>query len=194
MHESTLRSLVLLAGLGFASSAWALPWHIDMTDSETSKAYEHPMAPLPEGVMSQPHLLTPIAWRENAVRGSDAGNALTTPLDPNNPAVIEHGARMYDIYCTPCHGDGVKLGPVAAPGRYPAVAVLAGPNGRLGKVSDGWLYLTIRNGGGLMPAYGHAMDEEEIWSLIAWMRATLPDSKAPVPEPAAESAGEETAP
>jgi mono/diheme cytochrome c family protein len=192
MRDLTLRSVLVAVGLLAAPAAWALPWHVDLADSDTFKAYEHVMAPLPEGVMSQDNMLTPVSYRANYQRGSAEGEALVSPLDAGNPMVLAQGERMYNVYCTPCHGDGVKLGPVAAPGRYPAVAVLAGQAGRLNKISDGWVYLTVRNGGGLMPGYGHAMSEEEIWAVVAWMRATLPDSKAPVPEPVVESAGEES--
>lgn len=189
---SLVRGFVFLAGMAASSVAWALPWHIDMADAEMFKAYEREMAGLPEGVMSQQNLLTPIAYRRNYARGSEVGEALTNPLDSSDAAVLERGERMYGVYCTPCHGDGVNLGPVAQPGRYPAVAVLAGDGGRLQHVSDGWVYLTLRNGGGLMPAYGHAMNDDEMWSVVAWMRATLPNAAAPVPEPPAEAPSEET--
>ncbi|MBA2321438.1 MAG: cytochrome c, partial [Deltaproteobacteria bacterium] len=29
--------------------------------------------------------------------------------------------------------------------------------------SDAWLYLTIRNGGGIMPPYGWGMNDTEMW-------------------------------
>ena len=87
---------------------------------------------------------------------------------------------------SPCHGNGSELGPVGQPGRYPAVALLAGENGRLAKLTDGHVYLTIRNGSlsTLMPGYGYAMTDDEMWSLIAWMRAELPNGAYQAPEPA----------
>lgn len=194
------RALLVVAGMLASNSALALPWHIDLADAKTVKAYEERMRPLPEGVMSQTNMLTPIAYRRNFTRESSEGQGLANPLQPSE-AVMATGARMYDVYCTPCHGDGAKLGPVAAPGRYPAVAILKGAAGRVEKVTDGHLYLTVRNGGGLMPGYGWAMNEDEIWSLVAWMRKEFADGKLPVPavkdpEPtdaeAAPAEGEET--
>jgi mono/diheme cytochrome c family protein len=93
---------------------------------------------------------------------------------------------MFQTYCSPCHGDGINLGPVAAPGRYPGVAGLASPNGRLHLRSDGWIYLTMRNGGGIMPSYGWAMTDTEMWSVVRYVR-TLPDA-AYNPAPATPAA------
>jgi mono/diheme cytochrome c family protein len=36
--------------------------------------------------------------------------------------------------------------------------------------TDGYLYLTIRKGGGVMPGYGAAMDEHEMWSVVSYLR------------------------
>ena len=71
----------------------------------------------------------------------------------------------------------------------PAVAGLAGPDGRLQRPSDAWVYATIRNGSisTLMPAYGYAMDEREVWSVIHSMR-TL-DNGAYVPPAPVDGAG-----
>lgn len=182
MRDGACRAAVVVAVL-FAGPAWALPWNIDMVDSAAVKAYERVMMPLPEGVMSQPNLLTPVGYRRNYVRESAEGQALTNPLDASAPDILATGERMYNIYCQPCHGDGVALGPVAAPGRYPGVAVLAGPSGRLQGRTDGHVYLTIRNGGGIMNGYGWAMNDREMWSVVAWMRANLPNAKAPVIAP-----------
>jgi mono/diheme cytochrome c family protein len=41
-----------------------------------------------------------------------------------------------------------------------------------------------------MPGYGHAMNDEEMWAIVGWMRDAIPDSKAPVVEPAGDDAAE----
>lgn len=182
-----LRPLFTVAlGLGLSGTAWALPWNIDLVDGAQVKGYEREMAPLPEGVMSQPHLLTPIAYRPNHAWTSDARTTLVNPLDVTDE-VIATGATMYDAYCWPCHGDGVQLGPVSDKG-YPAVAVLGGDQGRMQNLPDGHVYLTIRNGSisKLMPAYGYGMSDDEMWALVAWMRAKLPNATYNAP-PAAET-------
>lgn len=194
MRDAFRRTVAGLT-LGLAAlpgAAWALPWNLDMVDSVAVKAYERAMAPLPEGVMSQPHVLTPIAYRRNFDWQSDARLTLQNPLESDD-TVLATGKRMYEVYCWPCHGDGVALGPVSDKG-YPAVAVLAGDKGRLKNLPDGHVYLTIRNGSisTLMPAYGYAMTDAEMWSLVAWMRDELPNGTyqppEAVPAPAAEDA------
>ncbi len=169
--------------------AAAMPWDLDMVDSDAIKAYEAEMRTLPAGVVSQPHLLTPLAWRKNYRRESPEGQALANPLDVADASVLSQGERMYGVYCTPCHGsDGVNLGPVAAPGRYPGIAILAGPDGRLQSRTDGHVYLTIRNGGGIMPSYDWAMNDAEMWSIVAYMRAEF-DQAAYVPPAPASAEG-----
>lgn len=180
------------AGLAASGVAFGLPWEIDMADSDAVKGYEQPMRPLPEGVVSQPHLLTPFPYLPNYVRGTPEGEALTNPF-PEDAAHLAMGERMYGTYCTPCHGDGIVLGPVAAPGRFPAVAVLAGEQGRAKLRTDGWIYLTVRNGGGLMPPYGWGMTNEEMWSVVQYVR-TLPDSQYRAPNTTAPAAPAEGSP
>lgn len=179
---------VLAALAGGSTAAFGLPWDLDMVDSQAFKGYEHKMEPLPEGVVSQQNLISPKYYVPSYPVPSAETAALFSPL-PNTPETIAKGEKFYHIYCTPCHGDGVNLGPVAAPGRVPAVAVLSGPDGRLNRLTDGWVYMTIRHGSisKIMPAYGYTMTESEVWSIVHYLR-TL-DNGAYVPpaptEPAA---------
>ncbi len=188
--NSTIRTTARVAGvLGFlaltSTVAFGLPWDVDMADAQTVKAYEYRMNPLPEGVVPQDNILTPTRFAENFQLGSEEGKALINPFPQQSQAHLATGAKMYDIYCTPCHGDGQTLGKVSEAG-YPGIAILAGPSGRLQKLTDGDLYLTIRNGRGLMPAYDWAMNETELWSLVLHLR-TLPNGAyIPPPPPADE--------
>ncbi len=191
MHKAT-RYTLIAAGTLVASAAIALPWDVDMADSDAVKAYEQTMRPLPDGVVSQPNLLTPRSFSSNYDRGTNEGKALLNPHASTEDS-IAGGKKMFDIYCTPCHGDGVVNGPVGDPdaNRFPNVPALAGKGGRLSGYTDGYVYLTIRNGGGLMPYYGWAMTDEEMWSIVSYVR-TMPDSAyippAPEPEPVPEGA------
>jgi len=189
------RSTVLGAGLlslSFLVSSVALgiPWDIDMVDGQAKKAYAHDMEGLPVGVVAQPHLLSPVGFAPNFVRGTPEADALQAPFAAT-PDKLELGKEMYGIYCTPCHGDGATLGPVAEPGRFPAVVKLSGKDGMLNKRSDGHVYLTIRNGSAIMPYFSWAMTDTEMWSIVHYLRQ-LPDSKHIPPAPPAEE--EENAP
>ena len=170
--------------LATSTVALGLPWDTDMVDSETIKAYERPMPTLPAGVVAQPNLASPMTFSPNFRRESPEGQALVNPL-PDDEATRARGKAMYGTYCTPCHGaDGVNLGPVAQPGRVPGVVPLAGPAGIAKQRTDGWIYLTIRNGSAIMPSYGWAMNDEEMWAIVRFVR-TLEGAKQVAPQPTA---------
>lgn len=178
MHDPRVRASALMAGalaLGLSSVAVGMPWDVDMADTQMVKGYEQPMPTLPEGVVAQPNLLSPRGFAANYSRMSPEGKALKSPL-PNDEATLALGERMFGIYCTPCHGDGVTNGPVGEPGRYPGVVPLAGAAGIAKTRTDGWIYLTIRNGGAIMPYYGWAMSNDEMWSIVHYVR-TLPGAQ-----------------
>lgn len=186
--RSLLKAALVLGGTFASTAAWALPWNIDLVDSATIKAYEAEMMPLPAGVMSQPHILTPISFRPNFSWQSSARTDLQNPLEADEQ-VLATGKRMYNVYCVPCHGDGQELGYVSEAG-YPAIAVLAGDRGRMKNLPDGHVYLTIRNGSisTLMPGYGYAMTNAEMWAIVSYMREAMPNATytPPTPEPAEE--------
>jgi mono/diheme cytochrome c family protein len=174
--------LVAALVLGTSSVALGLPWDVDMVDTRAVKAYERAMPGLPVGTVSQPNLTSPIGYSPNLRRESPEGQALVNPL-PDDEATRAKGQAMMATYCAPCHGaDGINLGPVAQPGRVPGVVPLAGPAGIVKLRTDGWLYLTIRNGGAIMPSYSWAMSDTEMWSLVRYLR-TLPNSQPPPPAP-----------
>jgi len=185
--STSLKATGLFGILALTSTAaFGLPWDLDMSDGQSVKAYEWEMTPIPEGTVPQDNALTPTKYRANYILGTPQGNELENPV-PNNEASVATGKRMFEVYCTPCHGDGTKLGPVSS--NYPGVAVLAGGSGRLKAIPDGRLYLTIRNGFGLMPSYGYAMNDVEIWSLVHYAR-TLSNAQYIPPAPPAEEAPE----
>lgn len=180
-----LRMLAVAAlALGASGDALALPWSLDMVDGVSVKSYEAVMAPLPEGVVSQPNALTPVSWRKNYAWTAPERTSMVNPLDAGNGDVLAQGERMYDIYCWTCHGRNEQLGPVWEKGMA-IIPPLGGPNGRLQNLPDGHVYLTIRNGSmsKLMGAYGYAMTDAEMWSVVAYMRAKLDNGAYVPPQP-----------
>ena len=93
----------------------------------------------------------------------------------------DNGERMYNTYCAPCHAaQGEGNGPAAKrSGTIPGIAL----SGSATK-TEGYLYLTIRNGSAIMPGYSWAMADSEMWDVVAYLRSLFP-----APEPVAE--GEE---
>lgn len=187
MHS---RWLILGALAAFSTAAWAFPWDIDMVDSTFLRAFEWKMLPLPEGTVSTNRY---VAQHE---RNTPEGQALTSPY-PSTDATVATGQKMFFSYCAPCHGQDGKGGaevmrndPANGIKRFPVPApVLSGPGAISALRSDGYIYLTIRNGGAIMPAYYYAMEDEEMWAVVAYIR-TL-DGARFTPPPAAPPTGPE---
>jgi len=187
VHKLAAAGAAIVA-LGVSSIALGLPWDLDMADGQAKKAFSHDMPGLPQGVVAQDNVLSPRGFARNGARGLASSADIVAPA--SSDASVASGAEMYRIFCTPCHGaDGINLGPVAAPGRLPGVVALAGPTGVAKLRSDAWLYLTIRNGGAVMPSYGHAMTEAELWATVHFVR-TLKNSAYVPPEPEGEEAAQ----
>ena len=188
MRKHTLAAAGVATALAMVSTAaFGLPWDIDMADSQAVRGYEEQLVGLPKGTVAQDNMLSPRGYAPNFVRGTPEGNALSAPF-PASDQALARGEVMYNTYCTPCHGaDGVNLGPVAQPGRFPGVVALAGASGIAKNRTDGWIYLTIRNGGAIMPYYGWAMSDAEIWSVVQHVR-TFDNAKYIPPAPPTEEA------
>ena len=153
----------------------------DMMDVQTVKAYEREMVGLPEGTVSRDR------YFPNHDRATDEGKALThdyvADLD-----FLTQGEEMFSTYCVPCHGDGgAGMGPVtnpANPGRFmPPAPALSGSYALTKNYTDGYLYLTIRNGSFIMPGYSWAMSDEEMRATVEYLR-TLEGADYAPPETA----------
>ena len=171
-QRSLTIGVALLATTVVSGVAFGLPWDTDMANSKSIKAYEAPMAPLPAGVVAQPNVLSPDIASMNYDRMTPEGQALQSPFE----ADVELGGKMYSIYCSHCHGDGTTLGPVAFgphnKTKYglPAYHLFKTPPKMASQRSDGYIYLTIRNGGLMMPRHGYAMSDREMWAVVSYLR------------------------
>lgn len=164
-------------------------WFTDMMDSSMVKAYERPMATLPEGVVSQNMYESESVAAASLDRNSPEGQALTHDY-PVDDAFLGQGETMFLTYCAPCHNaDALGTGPVtdgSKGARFPVPGLpLAGPAAVSKIRTDGYMYLTIRNGGAIMPAHGWAMDDNEMWSVVEYIR-TLDGAAYVPPEPVTE--------
>lgn len=172
MVDRLLTSGLLLGALAFSSSASASPWDIDMVDAYFYRGYEWKMAQVPEGAVSQNR------YHPNFDRMTPEGKALTNPY-PADDASIAKGKRAFDNVCTACHGkDGLGGAPVTDNNpaekklRYPVAAPnLSGAGSVVPQRTDGHLYLTIRNGSAIMASYKQALDDDEMWAIVAYLRS-----------------------
>ena len=98
---------------------------------------------------------------------------LKNPLDGVDTAVSA-GKATYNVNCASCHGDtGLGDGPIGSslnpePGNLAEAQM---------KMSDGYLYWRIADGGimepfnSAMPSWSGVLSEDQIWEVIAYIRS-----------------------
>lgn len=114
-------------------------------------------------------------------------NTFRSPLH-REQAVLSRGAAVYAEHCASCHGEsGHGDGPASAnfaPHPADLAWISAMPMGRW----DAFMYWTIAEGGGrfgtVMPAFKTNLAKNDIWSVIAYIQAQLPQRGHAEPGPA----------
>ena len=190
------KPLFVIVGLFTVSSvAYAFPWDIDLVDTPYFRGYEWRMQSPVEGTISVNHY-RPHSYDDDLMAQSNNDNRialgayyganmaeLTSPLAATDAAVLNKGEVMFRTYCQTCHGvkgtvqdefgenwEVSKRWAQPIPG-----LAMKQDNGKLllsgGNKPDAMLYLYIRNGFGRMPAYGHAMSDEDIWAAVHYIKS-----------------------
>jgi mono/diheme cytochrome c family protein len=96
----------------------------------------------------------------------EAGEKLRNPIEQTS-AALENGKKLYNVYCTLCHGDNAKgSGPVAGKFIPPPDLTLEVFRER----PDGFVYQTITDGGPLMPGQGDSLQPQERWEIVLYLR------------------------
>ena len=86
---------------------------------------------------------------------------------PKDAAAIERGQKLFEQFCSNCHGKtGQGDGPLAA-ALNPKPANLAA---RAGHHTDGDFAWKIANGRGVMPAFKDQLTENQIWELTHYIQ------------------------
>ena len=103
--------------------------------------------------------------------------SLTNPL-PQTRETVERGAAVYEKNCASCHG-------TTGAGDGPAGRTLSPPPANLAWLAqmpmvqwDPFMYWTVAEGGAqfgsAMPAFKEALSKDNIWAVIAYIQARLP--------------------
>ena len=93
---------------------------------------------------------------------------------PANLASLKNGEKLYQRYCSTCHGpEGKGDGPVAGPpfgtGPFGLVLPVGGPASVAKVFSDGHIFTTMTLGRGRMPSYKRILPEHR-WDIVNYIR------------------------
>ena len=158
-----------------------VPFLAFMHSSPMIDPYEMPR-PAPEGSVPvrDPFGVAPYATGNNVAALQDLASRATNPLQPGDTTALAHGRVVFERHCAVCHGpQGRGDGPILGPGRFPMAPNLTTPT--VAGYSDGYVYAIVRQGRGLMPAYGPRMSEIERWQVVAYVRTLAAQSGPAAP-------------
>jgi len=178
------RSLVTLAGLALVALAFVLgprgrpferpPIHLNPNMDVQPKA--EPQAASAfffDGAEMRPPVAGTVArgeLRDDSPywTGTDSAGFVAKAPVAVDDALLERGRQRYQIYCAVCHdanGDGKGVLYERAKVRTPSYH-----DDRLRQAPDGYLFLVITNGFGLMPAYSYPIPVADRWAIVAHVR------------------------
>ncbi len=92
--------------------------------------------------------------------------------------LMQRGQERYEIHCNVCHGPTGAGNGITT--KYGMVGVAGYHTDRIRNMADGEIYNTISYGKGMMMGYGHQIQTEDRWAIVAYVRA-LQRSQAPQP-------------
>jgi len=106
-----------------------------------------------------------------------AGYALSAqiknPLPPLGRKDSAEAARLFNIYCAICHGEGgAANGPLATSGKVGGVANLTAD--AYIKMADGTMYHSLYYGKNNMGSYASQLDKKQRWQLVQYIRSLQP--------------------
>jgi len=109
--------------------------------------------------------------------GGDASRYATYGVDPTDPhavnAVVYNGWKMFEVYCTRCHGEDAVGSSFA-----PALVKSVGPDGT---ITHRLFFETVTNGrpGKGMPTWGNLLSPEQKEDVWYYLRARAVGGLAP---------------
>jgi mono/diheme cytochrome c family protein len=130
----------------------------DMYEQVSFKVQEAPRLTNPEGSV-------PMYGKKTSYEDVD-GKLLASPFaeDPDAPL---RGKKLYDIYCSPCHGvDGKSATPVSAKMESPPPDLTEASSAEL---TEGEVFVQIMTQGAFMPKYRSELTDKEGWEIAAYL-------------------------
>ncbi|MCS6985124.1 MAG: cytochrome c [Leptospiraceae bacterium] len=125
----------------------------------------------PEGSVAYKQIPYPFT---SATAASEAARALNVPSELDT----KRGARLYQIYCSPCHGAQGRADGFVKP-FMPSILPLAGKEANANKLSVGEIYHIATVGRGTMLGYGSQIRERDRWAIAQFIKQELQEQTSP---------------
>ena len=155
----------LLCGAAIAGSSYALPFNDDMVDNQIKIGQM--MRPPPAGAIAQGVLDGDYPLH---IEKKEDVAGYVNPKKGNKDAIFV-GKRLFQVNCSPCHGNLEKTPyePGVA-GKFIGAPDLTAQMDK--DRTDGSNYGTIHFGGmALMPAYDWKLSPDEHWNIVSYLRS-----------------------
>ena len=152
--------LVALVATGCGPTTYPVDVFPEMHYQPSARRLEPPREAPPAGAVpitgSTPHI------------SIDYAAPLANPV-PNTPETLGRAQDLQRINCAACHGpDGHGQGPVA--GYFSPVPPVDFRSDRVRNRTDGQLFWIIGNGLGNMPAFRNLLSEQDLWTVVLFVR------------------------
>lgn len=160
--------------------AQAFPWDRDMTNQVSIKPQES-VDPSKPGMTPFPSRSAPVAGTTLLVKDIDAAKKMANPVAADEKSV-NTGRRLFEIYCTPCHGkSGTGDG-------YVGERLIMKPwnltssnemhSWQSPDYPDGYIFGYMTLGGAVMPSYANDLSVTERWHVVNYVRKVLQKGQA----------------
>ena len=153
--------LLLTVGCKFDKRDTKIQYMPDMADAPTIKPQQDYLDP-PEGSVAWNAEIYPRSVEEAELILRNPNRQLQDPS-----VAVKRGKKLFDVYCTPCHGFGGEGDGAVVP-KVPAPPNLIADYYR--EKSDGFYFYKITFGSAIMPAYGYATWPAERWDIVSYVR------------------------
>lgn len=197
VRAAALALIVVAGGTGctdIENALSKLPFLAFMRSSPAFDPYEAPR-PAPAGSVPvrDPFGVAPHAQGNTQAALTDLASRSTNRITAPDSASLTAGRVYYDRFCVVCHGpQGAGDGTILGAGRFPFAPSLVTP--LVAGYSDAYVYAVVRQGRGLMPAYGPRMTETQRWQVVGYVRSLARSAGSSTGTPATGTGTPATAP
>lgn len=154
--------------------AQAWPWSHDMANQISIKPQESVDLKNP-GMTPFPKRSIPVPGTTSLVKDMSASEKQVNPI-PADEKSVALGGKLFQIYCTPCHGYAGK-----GDGLVGAKLLLTPYNltaEQTKERSDGFIWGYMTFGGAVMPSYANDLSVTERWNVINYVRKVLQNGQS----------------